>query len=185
MENKQLRIIETAHKLFLRHGYKKVTMSDIAEALDVSRPTLYASFQNKEAIFSALAKMHLEANIAKLPALLETKKTLRKKLECIFDVWIIEPFASVIDSENGKDLLENGSTYAPTEIAKVYTEFESQLVQLLKPEFKKRKDLSAQDIAHILMLATKGLKMSTDTLEELRRMTDGLISMTVAVVEKD
>lgn len=102
----------------------------------------------------------------------------------IFEIWIIKPFASVIDSENALDLLSNASTYAPNAMAHLYARFEDQIIEVLEPEIKKKRDLSVQDLAHILMLATKGLKASTETLPELRRMTDGLISMTLATVEK-
>lgn len=44
----------------------------------------------------------------------------------------------------------------------------------------KRNGLTARDLAHIMTLATKGLKASTTTVAELRRMTDGLIAMVIA-----
>lgn len=184
MEKKESRILETALKLFVRHGYSKVTMSDIAQASDLSRPTLYSFFSNKEAIVSTLVKLQIEENYVETKKHLESEKNLERRLECIFEIWIIKPFASVIDSENAQDFLLNVSTYAPDAMVHLYARFEDQIIEVLEPEIKKKWDLSAQDLAHILMLATKGLKASTETLPELRRMTNGLISMTLATVGK-
>jgi hypothetical protein len=44
----------------------------------------------------------------------------------------------------------------------------------------KRNGMTARDLAHLMTLATKGLKASTATVAELRRMTDGLIAMAIA-----
>lgn len=85
-------------------------------------------------------------------------------------------------SEDAKDLLSNSSTYSPDEVTSLYAQFEEQIAEVIKLEIGQKRDLSAQDIAHILMLATKGLKASTETLPELRRMIDGLILMTIAII---
>ena len=44
----------------------------------------------------------------------------------------------------------------------------------------KRNGMTARDLAHVMTLATKGLKASTATVAELRRMTDGLIATAIA-----
>ena len=69
----------------------------------------------------------------------------------------------------------------------LYARFEKQLITVLKPvmnnESKRRRgNMSARDLAHIVALATRGLKASSTSLAELRRMTDGLITMMVATV---
>jgi AcrR family transcriptional regulator len=55
------RILDTAQELFLRHGFSKVTMNEIAAALGMSKKTLYAHFEGKEELFTAMhAKFHDE-----------------------------------------------------------------------------------------------------------------------------
>ena len=185
METKEQKIVNVAIKLFQRHGYRKVTMSDIAEGAEMSRPSLYASFENKESIFEALMRQHAELNEAESLKQLTKKKNLRDRLDCLFDVWIIQPVASVIDSENGKELLANVAIYSPEGTNAIYSKFEAMLIDVLKPEITSKKGMSAQDLAHILMLATKGLKASTESLDELKRLVDGLISMAVASTGKN
>ena len=45
------RISDVATALFLRHGFDQVSVSQIAEAADVARPTVFAHFPRKEDLF--------------------------------------------------------------------------------------------------------------------------------------
>lgn len=49
------RIIEVATKHFLDYGYKKVTMDEIADALGMSKKTLYQFFSSKYELLNAVA----------------------------------------------------------------------------------------------------------------------------------
>ncbi len=183
MDPKQQRITDAAYRLFLRHGFRKVTMSDIADASELSRPSLYAAFANKEAVLGALVNRQREELAAETAKRLQRKKNLKDRLEAIFATWILEPFAGVVDSENANELLTTCAAHVPDAIGDLYAHFERQLLEVLAPEVKGRRTLSAADLAHIMALATKGLKASTATLAELRRMTDGLIAMALAAVK--
>jgi len=183
MEPKERKIVDAALRLFHRHGYRKVTMMDIAAEAGMSRPSLYASFANKEAIFAALMDDHTALHEAEAGEKVAGMTRLRDQLECLFEIWILEPFASVIDSENGADLLANSVRYAPAAAAALYARFEAQLRQVLEPAMDGDRALPAGDLAHLLVMATRGLKATTGTLAELRRLVDDLITMAVATAE--
>jgi AcrR family transcriptional regulator len=53
-------ILETARKVFVEKGFKKVTMKDIVEACDISRGGLYLYFENTNQIFLEVMKMESE-----------------------------------------------------------------------------------------------------------------------------
>ena len=183
METKETKIVSAAQKLFFRHGLKKVSMSDIAEAAGLSRPSLYAVFANKEAVIGALLKIHIELNHEETMKRLPNQKSLRGQLECLFKIWMIDPFASAIDTDGGKEMMETISDYAPKEFAVVYSDFEKYLVELLKAEMGKTAEMSAKDLAHILTMATKGLKASSSSVGELQRLVDGLVTMALKTVD--
>jgi len=183
METKEQRILAVAYRLFNQHGFRKVTMSDIAEAAEMSRPSLYAAFANKEAVFGAIGVRHA-ARCEELTAeQLPRATTLRAKLDRLFAIWILDPFAAVVDSPAGLDMLGNAATYAPEAVGQTYAAFEGHLTSVLKPEMTGKRRMTAKDLARILTLATRGLKASTATLAELKRMTDGLIAMAIATTE--
>ncbi len=51
---KALQIIEAASTLFLNNGFGSVSMDAIAKQANVSKPTLYSHFQDKETLFSEI-----------------------------------------------------------------------------------------------------------------------------------
>lgn len=61
-EQKRKFILETARKVFVEKGFKKVTMKDIVEACEISRGGLYLYFDNTSQIF--LEVMRLESQEA-------------------------------------------------------------------------------------------------------------------------
>jgi Transcriptional regulator len=181
-ETKSYSILREAQRLILKHGYERVTMTDIADACGVSRTTLYKSYPNKESVIVGLINEALDISKKETKELIEKKGSLKSKLEKFFDIWTIQPAASVIDLETGRDILMNVANYAPEAVANHYKVFEATLLELIKSEVKKRKDISPEDLAHILTLASKGLKASTGDLKDLKRMISGLIAITVAAV---
>jgi len=54
------RILETALKLFSRHGYRSTSMREIAEAAGVSTGNVYHHFPDKEQIFKTLLDQYWE-----------------------------------------------------------------------------------------------------------------------------
>lgn len=185
MDSKETHIIDAAFALFYRHGYRKVSMSDIAEASQMSRPTLYASFDNKEAIFAALVLRQRARNEAATAQRLPAADGLAARLACLFEIWVVEPAASVIDSPNGIDMMANCATYAATALSDIYASLEAHLAAVLAPAMHATAALSARDMAHILRVATTGIKASADNLPELRRVVAGMIAMAVATARGD
>lgn len=53
-------ILETARKVFVEKGFKKVTMKDIVEACDISRGGLYLYFESTSQIFQEVLKLESE-----------------------------------------------------------------------------------------------------------------------------
>ncbi len=53
------RILETAERLFLEHGYQAVSIRDIANACGVTNAALYYYFPSKEALFREVLRQHI------------------------------------------------------------------------------------------------------------------------------
>lgn len=174
----------TALKLFIRHGFRKVTMSDIAEACKISRPSLYAVFSNKEAIFASIVTSWAHERLARAEHALLQKAGAKARLECIFEVWVIEPFPLVLDSENAAELSRCAPIFAPEATAFVWQTVESQIAETLHMESGGRRRASITELAHVLTLAAKAAEFVCENVPELRRLAKGLIGMTLANLEK-
>jgi AcrR family transcriptional regulator len=79
-ENKIEHIIQAAQSVFAEHGYKKVTMDDIAHKLDIARSGLYHYFKNKEELFVAVLEHELMLYARDLDTLIEQAKTTEEKI---------------------------------------------------------------------------------------------------------
>ena len=48
------RILDAAQRVFLTRGYQSASLDEIAEVAPASKPTIYAHFEGKEALFEAV-----------------------------------------------------------------------------------------------------------------------------------
>ncbi|WP_407187225.1 TetR/AcrR family transcriptional regulator [Bradyrhizobium centrosematis] len=56
----QARILDAAQQLFLEKGYRSASIDDISELAPASKPTIYAHFPGKEALFAAVVARTVE-----------------------------------------------------------------------------------------------------------------------------
>jgi TetR/AcrR family transcriptional repressor of mexJK operon len=54
-DRKRTAILDAAAELFLRQGFERTSMDELAARADVSKQTVYAHFASKQALFSAMA----------------------------------------------------------------------------------------------------------------------------------
>lgn len=59
--NKKEEVINAARDLFTKHGYKKVSMDEIAKEANVTKKTIYSYFSDKEAMFKYFASEELQS----------------------------------------------------------------------------------------------------------------------------
>lgn len=67
-EAKRDRVLDAARNLFLRNGLRGTTMEAIAREAGIAKPTLYAHFPDKDAVFVAIVEQMLAAKIAAFEA---------------------------------------------------------------------------------------------------------------------
>ena len=54
------RILDAAQRIFLKRGYQSASLDEIAETAPASKPTIYAHFPGKEALFEAVVARVIE-----------------------------------------------------------------------------------------------------------------------------
>ena len=74
------RILDAARKVFLERGLAGASMEEIASAASAGKPTIYARFASKEALFSAVMMRNVAANIARYESYVPTGTTLDERL---------------------------------------------------------------------------------------------------------
>nr|WP_256373180.1 TetR/AcrR family transcriptional regulator [Bdellovibrio sp. NC01] len=168
--------MEKAKSLFAKMGYKKVTMIDIAEVAEVSRPTLYALFPDKDAVFSACIYSHIEDFRIDFKTRAEKTKSSEGKLQALFDIYVIEPFKMYYPSKDALDMLNNATTYAPKEMDVYWGDFEKALHQTLTDGHKKRSSQS-KDIARVLACFARDARSTAKDAKDLTKLVRTAIEM--------
>jgi AcrR family transcriptional regulator len=82
------RIVGAARRYFLSHGFRNVTMDDLAEDLGMSKKTLYACFPGKSALLEAVLEDKFRAVEADLKRIAlehsgDALKSLHRLLACV------------------------------------------------------------------------------------------------------
>src|SRR5690348_4805353 len=72
--------LDRALKVFWRKGYEGASLPDLTKAMGINRPSLYAAFGNKEALFRKAIDRYIEGPACGFRAALE-EPTARKVVE--------------------------------------------------------------------------------------------------------
>jgi len=81
-------VLTAALETFVRYGYRKTSMEDVASAARISRPGLYFLFQSKQELFAAAVTRGLEQDLSAAARALEDEDhTLHDRLLEAFDAW--------------------------------------------------------------------------------------------------
>ena len=65
-QHRRSEIIEAAAQIFAKNGYDETSLDDVAQAINLSKPTLYYYFPSKAHLFYTLAAARADEAIAKL-----------------------------------------------------------------------------------------------------------------------
>lgn len=88
--NQEQRIREIAKDLFTRHGFSNVAMRDICRAANVTAPTVYYYFKNKEALFDAVVRetVGMKDFIAQLSDECKNAKTPKSQIQTFVKTYL-------------------------------------------------------------------------------------------------
>jgi AcrR family transcriptional regulator len=79
-DRKRRRIIEAGTSLFIRHGYRKASMDDVAREAGVAKGTLYLYFRAKRDLLIAAVAEEKRRSAARIEPLLDASLAARRRL---------------------------------------------------------------------------------------------------------
>ena len=74
------RILDAARKVFLERGFEGASIDQIAEVASAGKPTIYARFRGKRALFTEVVTRDILARIAEFTAQVPTGATIEERL---------------------------------------------------------------------------------------------------------
>jgi AcrR family transcriptional regulator len=182
-DDKKSRILAAARSVFLRYGFKRVNMNDIAEASGVSRPALYVLFRNKEEIFIEAYLRWVDETIAHVEAAMAQTASPIDKLARAFEIWSVGPFELTIASSEAEELVECNFPFAQAPRMQGDATFEATIAPVVAGLSKTHPAADRLDparIAHVLVSAVRGFKQTEATPDDMRQRIDELLQLSFA-----
>ena len=175
-------ILDAAFDAFLRYGYRRTTMDDIAKHVGLSRPTLYLTFPGKEAVFRAVVEAGHERIFDDIAAALPAARSLPEQLEVVFEIWSVRPFELVAQSPAAEELMSGPFEFASDLFRGATEQLTNLLADIIRAAVTRPDRLHppAADQARVLVAAAHGLKSAARDTADMRRLVHDLIALAVA-----
>jgi AcrR family transcriptional regulator len=171
-DDRRTRLLDAALATFVRFGFRKTSMEEVARAADVSRQTLYFHFATKEDLFRAAVdhamRTGLDAAAQSLadPAL----RSIEEKLAGAFDAWVGRYVGMV--GADVTDLEEASNALVGPLFAKSEERFVEMMVKAIRasglPAAYRSEGISARQLADTLYATARGLKHQAASRAEFR-----------------
>jgi len=164
-------LLDAALGVFLRYGFRKTSMDEVARAAEVSRQALYLHFRNKETLFRATVRHALESSLHAASGFLRAPALpIDARLVGAFDQWTGR-FVGIM--AGASDL----ASAAGTLTGPLVKEYEGLFVEAIARAIAssglaaayKPARLTARQLAETLDATARGLKYSCTTREEFQR----------------
>ena len=180
MTDRRKSIIDAAQAVFLRYGFARTTMADIAKATGLSRPTLYASFPDKAEIFRAVLESMVTEELAALQAEVAAHEGFAARMAYLSEKWTLDGYDLVAANPDAKDMFDMSFAV----VRESYAAFEALLAALIADAIADpARRAEAQRLARMSVAAMKGFKDIAEDREDLQGMIRSLVGAVAAVVE--
>jgi AcrR family transcriptional regulator len=158
-------ILDAAKTCFLKFGYGKTSLDDIAREARLSRPLLYRKFANKEAIFTALYDEVFMTNLLAAQQIVAGRGPRARKLEQICEVACVEPYALIMKAPMAAEFWAACEEVIPKILDDHAHKWRALLAQVL-----------AADLVEVFDLALEGLYADMPSVADYRQRIRLLIS---------
>jgi len=159
-------ILDAARDCFLKFGYAKTSLEDIAKQAAISRPLIYLKFKSKEEIFAAVLEDIFEKTYRAGEQALAKPGSKRNRLLGVYERLLLNPWNELIaNAPMGAEFYEACRRVAP-EIEEKRTKMQLKYTQAI---------LGAKEVSEVFMLAVDGLTQDLPAPKVLRRRLEMLI----------
>lgn len=166
---RQKSLLDASLTVFLRYGFRKTSMEEVARAARISRQGLYLHFKTKEELFRATVRHFLSTMLEDARAKLEDEaRPLQERLGGAFGA-LLGRFVGMVGGD-AEDLNAASNALVGTLIA----EHEQRFVELIAKSLRsagvlaayKSAGVSARQLAETLYATARGLKHSAHSRSE-------------------
>lgn len=168
-------VLEAAATLFAQYGFRRTSLSEIAEAAAISRPTLYQLFDNKEGLFRHLANHRQNQAIAQAVAELASDAPLAERITRAILAYERIYYEPVAGSPHGAEFMDLNQGAAMADMIAGRNRLIGHLADALdaarvRGEVALPDPLAqARNFAELLMLTVNGMKKAATSIADFRQ----------------
>jgi AcrR family transcriptional regulator len=169
-------VLTAALEIFVRYGYRKTSMEDVASAARISRPGLYFLFESKQKLFADAMTVAIERDLSTAARALEDEaRPLRERLLDAFDAWTGRYVGTVggelsAIAETHRDILDVAVLEAPHRFRVLIVD---AVVSARAPQDR----ATSEAIARTLISTAIGLKHQKSSREPFREELSTAIAL--------
>jgi len=179
---KQLGVVQAATDVFLRYGFARTTMADLAQAAGMSRPALYLVFPSKDEIFSAVIQTMSHQTLAELRTALAAMPTTGEKLLFACTSWGARGYELASRYPDSKDILD--LSFAA--VREAYSDFQALLVEVLAETGRQTVVSSTlDDMARTIIYAIRGFTEVAKDSEDFVAMIETQVRLVIHALEPE
>jgi AcrR family transcriptional regulator len=166
-------ILMAATATFLRYGFKKTSMDDVAQAAGVSRQGLYLYFETKDVLFREALQYLVSHMISTARSVAEDGNlSLRDRLLGVFEAVHGSAFQSA-SPEHAFELLQSAQSADGALLVQLDRDLMGIVAALLAEagaaDRWKEAGVTVAELSEQLLMSAKGIKASVDTLTAYRK----------------
>jgi len=158
-EQRRTTILTASLECFLKFGYAKTSVDDIAKAANLSRPLLYLKYRNKEEIFRAVFDHLVGEGYEVAKRLVAARGKKRATLMQVYEWVILKPWEKVMGQGMSSEFYETCRRLCP-DVCSQHDKLLSMYVTTV---------LGNKEHADIFILAAYGLLADLPSSKVLRR----------------
>lgn len=177
VEARRTATIEAASVVFLRYGYARTTMAELATAAELSRPTLYELFPGKDDLFAAVIDHLSQQTIRQYHDMLPKLKSLRMKLHHFCGDWATHGLKLIERHPDAKDLFD---LRFPA-VRQMYEDFIRFLVEVISNEDHSTK-VPVEKIVRNLVFSLRGLKDAAKNVKHMEILVELQVDVFLATL---
>lgn len=179
-------VLDAALNVFIRYGFKRVTMGDIAKEAGMSRPALYLVFSNKEEIFRAVLLNYISCAASELRVGLGERVSVGDKLRFVFEVWSVRPYRMIHNAPDADELINCTHDFARDIVDGSKRTIEAILVDLIEPfgENLAVRGMTSSQLARVIGVSAHGFKRGVENVDELQSVIDSFVVMIEATLSR-
>ena len=186
-EEKQRRIVLAATSLFSRYGFKRTSIDLLAAEAGVAKPTVYAYFADKEAIFRAVVESVTDELLEAAVLASQSSAPTEERLAAMLSAKFTRYWELVHASPHARELMDSQGELGAELVQRSDRAFLKLLMSVIEDSKEldlKRAGMTVPATAHLFLRAASGANYDATSVAMHRRLVSEIVRVLVAGLRK-